>query len=228
LATLDDPRFRENQIEDGVSLNQARFEGKSVVGRRAILVGDVEIGYASTLGRGAVLWGGVIRVGRYSQLAPQVAVYAVNHPYRHLTSYVNQRLLNGMMQQYVIRTEVRIGHDVWIGHGAVILSDLTVGDGAVVGAGAIVTKDVPPYAVAVGNPARVIASRFPPEIVGKLLTLKWWELSPDRLSNLQPLFGVDYSRHPDTFRQLLDQSLSKVSGASVPGSTPAQLSPRCS
>jgi UDP-2-acetamido-3-amino-2,3-dideoxy-glucuronate N-acetyltransferase len=43
-----------------------------------------------------------------------------------------------------------------IGANATILPGVTVGQGAMVGAGAVVTKDVPPYAVVVGNPARII------------------------------------------------------------------------
>jgi acetyltransferase-like isoleucine patch superfamily enzyme len=45
-----------------------------------------------------------------------------------------------------------------IGGGAVILPGLTIGEHAMVGAGAVVTRDVPPYAVVVGNPARVIGN----------------------------------------------------------------------
>jgi acetyltransferase-like isoleucine patch superfamily enzyme/dTDP-4-dehydrorhamnose 3,5-epimerase-like enzyme len=50
-------------------------------------------------------------------------------------------------------TTVRAGAS--IGAGAVILPGLTVGRGAMVGAGAVVTRDVPPFAVVVGNPARI-------------------------------------------------------------------------
>jgi len=46
-----------------------------------------------------------------------------------------------------------------IGMGAIILPGVTIGEGAVVGAGAVVTRGIPPYAVAVGNPARVIKHR---------------------------------------------------------------------
>ena len=56
---------------------------------------------------------------------------------------------------------VRIGDNVWIGRGAIVLPGVSVGDGAVVGAMAVVTKDVPPYSLAVGNPARVIKSLTP-------------------------------------------------------------------
>lgn len=50
--------------------------------------------------------------------------------------------------------------DVWIGHGAIILSGVTIGEGAVVAAGAVVTRDVPPCAIVGGNPARVLRGRF--------------------------------------------------------------------
>ena len=49
---------------------------------------------------------------------------------------------------------VRIGENVWIGGGAMILPGVTVGPDAVIGAGSVVTRDVPPSATVVGNPAR--------------------------------------------------------------------------
>lgn len=56
--------------------------------------------------------------------------------------------------------KVVVGDDVWIGHGAIILSGVTIGRGAVIAAGAVVTKDVVPYAVIGGNPARLLKMRF--------------------------------------------------------------------
>jgi virginiamycin A acetyltransferase len=50
-----------------------------------------------------------------------------------------------------------------------------VADGAVVAAGAVVNKDVPPYAVVVGNPARVVRYRFDQATIERLLAEKWWE-----------------------------------------------------
>ena len=51
---------------------------------------------------------------------------------------------------------IRIGDDVWLGGGAIVLAGVTIGDRAIVGAGAVVTKDVPADVVVAGNPARVI------------------------------------------------------------------------
>ena len=60
---------------------------------------------------------------------------------------------------------VVIKQGAWIGAGATILPGVTVGKYAIVGAASVVTHDVPDYAVAVGNPAKVIKmldeSRFP-------------------------------------------------------------------
>ena len=52
--------------------------------------------------------------------------------------------------------KVKIGNEVFIGYGAVILPNVTIGNKVVVGAGSIVTKDIPDNSVVVGNPARVV------------------------------------------------------------------------
>lgn len=58
-----------------------------------------------------------------------------------------------------VHRPVRIENDVWVGANCVILPGVTIGEGAVIGAGSIVTKSIPPFAIAVGNPARVIRTR---------------------------------------------------------------------
>jgi acetyltransferase-like isoleucine patch superfamily enzyme len=87
-------------------------------------------------------------------------------------------------------TRSSIGNDVWIGVNAIILSGLQIGDGSVIGAGAVVTKDVPPYAIVGGTPAKVIGSRFPQDIVQKLLEKKWWDAPEDEIKKNIPLFQM--------------------------------------
>lgn len=51
---------------------------------------------------------------------------------------------------------ITVGSHVWFGGNCVVLGGVTIGDHAVIGAGSVVTKDIPPYALAYGNPCRVI------------------------------------------------------------------------
>ncbi|MGB4256363.1 MAG: DapH/DapD/GlmU-related protein [Phycisphaerae bacterium] len=53
---------------------------------------------------------------------------------------------------------IRVGNNVFIGYGAIILAGVTIGDNVVIGAGAVVTKDIPSNSVAAGVPPRVIKS----------------------------------------------------------------------
>ena len=77
---------------------------------------------------------------------------------------------------------LKVGNDVWMGDNAIILADVTeIGDGAIIGAGAIVKKNVPPYAVVVGNPARVVRYLFSKEVIDELLASKWWEKDIEEL-----------------------------------------------
>jgi phosphonate metabolism protein (transferase hexapeptide repeat family) len=76
---------------------------------------------------------------------------------------------------------VTIGHDVCIGHGAIVLPGRHIGNGAVVLAGAVVTKDVSEYTVVQGNPAQILRVRFPSDIAHRLQRIAWWDWPRDRL-----------------------------------------------
>lgn len=84
---------------------------------------------------------------------------------------------------------VTIGNDVWIGRSAIVLPGVKIGHGAVVGAGAVVTKDVPAYGVVAGNPARLIRYRFEESIIQRLLKIRWWDYTDDRIHDLGPYFN---------------------------------------
>jgi len=81
-----------------------------------------------------------------------------------------------------------IGNDVWIGAGAIVLSNVTIGNGAIIGAGAVVTNDVPDYAVVVGAPARVIRYRFNKEEIKILNAVEWWNWSDEDIVQNSHLF----------------------------------------
>ena len=81
-----------------------------------------------------------------------------------------------------------IGNDVFIGINVTILDGVKVGDGAVIGAGAVVTNDIPPYAIAVGVPARVVKYRFDEATIKGLLEKQWWNGSEEDLKKVERNF----------------------------------------
>jgi maltose O-acetyltransferase len=85
-----------------------------------------------------------ITIGDDVQIAPVVQLLTATHP---LDPAVRRSGLEG-------GKPIRIGNNVWIGGGAIVLPGVAVGDDAVIGAGSVVTRDVPAGVVVVGNPAR--------------------------------------------------------------------------
>lgn len=82
----------------------------------------------------------------------------------------------------------RIGHDTWIGHGAMVKPEVTLGHGAVVAAGAVVTRDVAPYTIVAGTPAREIRRRQPADLAERLMALAWWDWDHAKLRAALPDF----------------------------------------
>jgi virginiamycin A acetyltransferase len=90
------------------------------------------------------------------------------------------------------RGDTVIGNDVWTGWQSTILPGVKIGDGAIVGAKAVVAADVPPYAVVVGNPARVVKMRHDPKTVARLLEIRWWDWDIAKITrNLEAISGGD-------------------------------------
>ena len=60
-------------------------------------------------------------------------------------------------QGFTSKGPTRIGDNVWCGAHVVVTSGVTIGRRSVIGANSVVTKDIPPYSIAAGVPAKVIA-----------------------------------------------------------------------
>jgi acetyltransferase-like isoleucine patch superfamily enzyme len=141
--------------------------------------------------------GGYVRtplvVGRYCSIGRRVTINAGGHRMSAVSSsphlrgsrpapYSNdERELLGIKENRK-KTTV-LGHDVWVGDGVVIMPGVEIGTGAVIGANAVLTKDVPPYAIAVGIPARVLRYRFPEKIRERLLDSTYWEIAHSQLNS---------------------------------------------
>jgi len=89
---------------------------------------------------------------------------------------------------------IKVGNNVWIGDGAIILSGVTIGDGAVIGAGSIVTKDVPPFSIVVGCPAKVKKKRFSDKIIKDLLDIQWWNWEYSKIKKNRDFFTTDLTK----------------------------------
>lgn len=85
-----------------------------------------------------------VEIGAGTQIGPSVQIYAADHP----------RDAAQRREGLEFGRPVRIGRNVWIGGGAIILPGIAIGDDAVIGAGSVVTRDVPAGATVIGNPAR--------------------------------------------------------------------------
>jgi acetyltransferase-like isoleucine patch superfamily enzyme len=123
-------------------------------------------------------------IGRYCSIARRARVINRNHPMENISTsaiFFNPAL-KIVENDSVEDIPITIGHDVWLGHNSIIMPNVKeIGTGAVIAAGAVVNKDVPPYAVVVGNPARVVRYRFEKNIIDALLESKWWEKSIEEL-----------------------------------------------
>lgn len=188
-----DERYAIARIGSGVRLSNAILKGENGINEGVRLIGNVTLGYGSTLGQRCTIWAGSseIVIGNYCQIAPFVSMYTTNHPVSYLTTYVNQTLFDGRLGQHARSSPIHIGHDIWIGHGAIVLQGVTVGNGAIIGAGAVVTSDVPAYGIMAGNPARLIRYRFDQRLIEALQHLQWWNRTSKQLDAYEPLFQVD-------------------------------------
>ncbi len=175
------PKLAETFIAPDVKLREAR------IGRHCEVLGGTAIEYAE-LGDLSYLGGDCMvadaTIGRFCAIAARVRIGAPNHPidrpslhrftycpeYYSATARRDAGFFAGRRGD-----RVTIGHDVWIGHAAIVLPGVRVGHGAVIAAGAVVSRDVAPYTVVGGVPARRIRDRFPPELAARLMATAWWD-----------------------------------------------------
>lgn len=134
---------------------------------------------------------GECRIGRYCALGADIKIVNSNHliDFPNLQCSLQHKI--GARELDVARGPVVIGHNVWIGDSAIILSGVTIGDGAVIGAGAIVTRDLPDFCVAAGVPAKVLRKRFPELVCQQLKAWAWWHWEPVKIARNPAFFDID-------------------------------------
>lgn len=138
------------------------------------------------------------RIGKFNSIATGVRINPVQHPMReraaahHLTYRAAHYGLgpdDPSIIDWRLEKKVVTGHDVWIGHNAILMGGVTLGDGAVAAAGAVVTHDAAPYEIVGGVPARHMGWRYDAETIAALLRIRWWDWSHEQLRERLPEFN---------------------------------------
>ncbi len=130
-----------------------------------------------------------LTIGKFCQIAHGVRFIgsSANHATDGLTTFPFAVLDPAAMTGYQPDTrDMTIGHDVWLGYGAMVLPGARIGNGVIVGAGAVVRGSIPDYAVVAGNPASVVRMRFPDDVIACLNALAWWDWAPERIARARP------------------------------------------
>jgi maltose O-acetyltransferase len=97
-----------------------------------------------------------IRIGRNTLIGPGVQLLTVSHPLRAGDRVISaEDRPSGGAPYVTLASAIRIGDDVWIGGGTIVLPGVSIGDNVTIGAGSIVTSDIPADSLAFGQPCRV-------------------------------------------------------------------------
>jgi acetyltransferase-like isoleucine patch superfamily enzyme len=134
-----------------------------------------------------------VTIGNYCSLAKRIKFYVDgNHRYDHASTFpffeLGYNVLDTRNKNCWGKGAPQIGHDVWIGNDAVLMSGITIGHGSIIGANSVVTRDVPPYAIVAGNPGRIVKYRFDTETIEQFLDVQWWDLPQSTvIEELAPL-----------------------------------------
>lgn len=133
-----------------------------------------------------------VRIGRFCQIADgvQIITGSANHPMAGFSTYPFTIFDFARLKDYVDQLgqipDTEIGNDVWLGDGATVLPGARIGNGVIVGARAVVGGNIPDYAIVVGNPGRVLRLRFPPDVIARLLALRWWDWPIEKIERATP------------------------------------------
>ncbi|MCC0709082.1 CatB-related O-acetyltransferase [Clostridioides sp. ES-S-0190-01] len=131
-------------------------------------------------------------IGKFCSIACNVKFLMTsgNHTVKSLSTYTFPIFyeewdldINHITDAWDNKGDIVIGNDVWIGYDAVIMPGVKIGDGAIIGTRAVVTNNVPPYSIVGGIPAKIIKKRFNDDIISKLLKIKWWDWSYEKIQS---------------------------------------------
>jgi len=128
-----------------------------------------------------------------SASAEGLTIVTGNHP-----SVVGELFLINAAEDIQEAKDVIVEEDVWIGANVTLLSGVKIGRGAIVGSGAVCRLTVPPYAIVIGNPAKIVGFRFTPDEIIKHETSLYPELERLNLNILEKNHNKHYLNKLET------------------------------
>lgn len=160
--------------------NKADISNTVYIQKNSSVDAQSKVGQYTYIGKNSHITKG--NIGNYCSIANNVSIGHGEHDLKRIST--STRFYENTYEE-LTKENCSIGHDVWVGVGAVILRGVRVGNGAVIGANAVVTKDVPDFAIVVGVPARVIRYRFDEVVQTAITNSCWWEKSLDDARMIQ-------------------------------------------
>lgn len=163
------------------------------IAKRSAFISDTTIDNGSRINGSFIVKGeGTLVINKYCAIGSGVKCITSNHDMTYMNLQVALQRKLAAKSNISERKKISIGHNVWIGDSVIILPGVKIGNGAVIGAGSVLTKNIPPYAIAAGNPAKVIKYRFGKEKIEELENLSWWDWSLDEMENNLSYFNTSF------------------------------------
>tara|TARA_B100001059_G_scaffold99509_1_gene99094 strand:+ start:13020 stop:13679 length:660 start_codon:yes stop_codon:yes gene_type:complete len=177
-------RFSSAIIDEGCSFNNKTKLGYNSRVLSNCVLNNSELGSFSYVGKNCLIQNTII--GKYCSIANNVSIGLGKHPTKHFTTSPLFYKRNNTFKINLVDKDLEfseykktiVENDVWIGYGAIVMDGIKISNGSIIGAGSIVTKDIPPYAIAVGIPAKIIKFRFDNNKIDKLIKSSWWDNDP--------------------------------------------------
>jgi chloramphenicol O-acetyltransferase type B len=143
-------------------------------------------------------------IGKYCSIATGVQFMMCGtqgHNYNWIATHPLQGFSNDFFPGHSWKGDTIIGDDVWLGAESLIMPGVNIADGAIIAARSVVTKNIGPYEIWGGNPACFIKKRFTDDEIEKLLQIKWWYWSDEKIKlNIKHLRSSDINDLWEKFR----------------------------
>lgn len=193
---LDKPVIPEDKVTGYSLLRSEKADAKLGVNTKVYppyFLHDIQLGDYSYVAKNCNI--SHCSIGKFCSIGPNFCCGLGIHPTQGVSTapmFYSTAKQNGMTLCKENKIEevkqTVIGNDVFIGANVTVLDGVHIADGAVIGAGAVVVDDIPPYAIAVGVPAKVVKYRFDDATINALLEKQWWNRPEEDLQFVEKYF----------------------------------------